>query len=245
MNRKSFTLIELLVVIAIIAILAGMLLPALGKVKEQGKVVSCLNNLKTMGLSNSMYADNNQDYVVPGWIGTYRFYRSLAEYGCDWKESYRESGKLKPAQGTFACPSEILPFDWNCTATPYPYAHTHYLMNAYLGGCSNWKTSAPDFAVLRRMTQITSPSIAFLFSDSGDGSSAISAVTTSLGYRHKGGGVPGLSYDYTKRYSSYSNGSINLVFADGHCGSMAYSEVSTLGHSQSNENSFFRRGIRQ
>ena len=118
-------------------------------------------------------------------------------------------------------------------------------MNAYLGGCSNWKTSAPDFAVLRRMTQITSPSIAFLFSDSGDGSSAISAVTTSLGYRHKGGGVPGLSYDYTKRYSSYSNGSINLVFADGHCGSMAYSEVSTLGHSQSNENSFFRRGIRQ
>lgn len=111
-TNRAFTLIELLVVIAIIGILASLLLPALKYAKDESKSISCINNLKQLGVASNMYASDFNDYLypylhhfAPGSLANASWDRIIAPYMGQKSISYFGDTYLpcpsRPAAGTF------------------------------------------------------------------------------------------------------------------------------------------------
>jgi prepilin-type N-terminal cleavage/methylation domain-containing protein/prepilin-type processing-associated H-X9-DG protein len=204
-TRSGFTLIELLVVVAIIAILAGLLLPTLGRAKDKGRTIACANNLKQLVLATMMYEEENQVFPL-GWVPEKLpaiWYRQL--------QRYLGRGTNVSGGGVFVCPSSLQPGERGAVRAGGFWGFLAYAQNKEIN------LGRSDIS----MKHVEDPVGTLLFADTDGWDACLYAdsdPTANVLYRHSGGSEASTK---TVRVTRRGNapvrfGRANGVFLDGH-----------------------------
>ena len=220
----AFTLIELLVVIAIIAIMAGLLLPALSKAKAKGQSIACLNHQAQLSLGWTMYADDHQDRLTPnhGIEQTRIDRQNWVNNVLDWTASeentnlvYLTDAKLGPfvgrSAGVFKCPAD------RSKAECGP-RNRSVAINSLMGDPGVLTNQFnPQLVQFFRLSEIRTPATLFVFIEEHP-DTLNDGFFMNRWNDPRWGNLP----------ASYHNGAANLTFADGHAESHRWAVPDTV-----------------
>lgn len=160
-GKHACTLIEILVVIAIIAILAGMLLPALSRAKLNAAGIACMNNAKQLGLTYILYGQDFNDICLapfsspnaPAWVDGSMF--GNADSADTKYLTNSPTYKYLNSPAVFRCPADIARLRVGTKLLP---RNRSYSMNAYMGDASSdWVQKNNNFQTERKVSDFTSP----------------------------------------------------------------------------------------